>query len=323
MEDQRALQQRALHVVAALIDDDRGHVLIAQRPLGKQHAGLWEFPGGKIEPGETALLALRRELREELGIDVVSAVRLMSVIEPHDDFDLHLHAWRVLDFRGRPRAIEALALRWSAPEALPIDRMPPADLRIARCLQWPAHYCISPDAAQLGSAGLLDLVRAALAAGERLIRVRCADPKTRLPSSLLRECEELVMLGGGRLMVDASDRAACRQAGTGIHLRANDLMSACSIPADCPLFASCHSVGALRAAELLGVDAVVLSPVFATPTHLGQPGLQWSGFQALHEQTTLPAFALGGLTPGHLGLAREYGAIGIAGISGFMPIGPG
>jgi len=322
MEDQPALQQRALHVVAALIDDDRGRVLIAQRPLGKQHAGLWEFPGGKIEPGETALVALRRELREELGIDGVSAVRLMSVIEPHNDFSLHLHAWRVLDFHGQPRAIEASALRWSAPDELPMDRMPPADLPIARSLQWPAHYCISPDAAQLGSAGLLDLVRAALAAGERLIRVRCADPRTRLPPSLLRDCEELVMVGGARLMVDLTDRAACRQAGTGIHLRANDLKGACSIPAGCPVFASCHTLDELRTAELLGVDAVVISPVFATRTHPDQPGLLWSGFQQLHEQTTLPAFALGGLKPSHLGLARDYGAIGIAGISGFMSIGP-
>lgn len=130
------------------------------------------------------------------------------------------------------------------------------------------------------------------------------------------------MVGGARLMVDLTDRAACRQAGTGIHLRANDLKGACSIPAGCPVFASCHTLDELRTAELLGVDAVVISPVFATRTHPDQPGLLWSGFQQLHEQTTLPAFALGGLKPSHLGLARDYGAIGIAGISGFMSIGP-
>ncbi len=310
----------ALHVVAALIENDQGKVLVAQRPPGRHHAGLWEFPGGKIEPGEEPLAALRRELLEELAIEVIAAARVMTAVESRLDVELHLHAWRVLEFRGTPLPIEASALRWIDPQHLPMAQMPPADLPIARCLQLPPHYAITPDLAAMAAPDAIDLVESIADRGATLIRLRCTDPGFRLDAGLLRECEQMLAQAGARIVVDIADHPACRLDTTGVHLRAHDLMDLNQRPlaTDRLILASCHTPEELAAAECLGVDAVLISPVFATTSHPGRSVLGWPGFVRLHAHTRLPAYALGGMKTEYLQTARSHGAIGIAGISGYL-----
>ena len=117
-----------LVVAAALIRAD-GRVLVQQRPIDKHHGGLWEFPGGKVEPGETPEAALVRELNEELGIvvpgDALTALTFASV--PGPDRPLVLLLYHVMRWAGEPRAIEAPAIRWVATADLYDLPMPPAD----------------------------------------------------------------------------------------------------------------------------------------------------------------------------------------------------
>lgn len=106
---------------------DQGRVLLAQRPLHKSDGGLWELPGGKVERGEEDAEALRRELKEELGIDVEVGAELGRVQVPLLDRDLLLVAYHVPHWRGRPQALEAPALRWLARAELEQIACPPAD----------------------------------------------------------------------------------------------------------------------------------------------------------------------------------------------------
>lgn len=117
-----------LVVAAALIDAD-GRVLLAQRPAGKAHAGLWEFPGGKVDPGETPEAALIRELGEELGISVAAACLAPASFasEPAAARQLLLLLYACRKWQGVPRAIEAAALRWARPAEMFALPMPPAD----------------------------------------------------------------------------------------------------------------------------------------------------------------------------------------------------
>jgi len=122
-------ETRPLIVVAAALIDGDGRVLVQQRPQDKTMGGLWEFPGGKVELGETPEAALIRELREELGIDVEQACLAPACFasEPLDGRHLLLLVYICRKWRGIPRAIEAPAIRWVRPVELHGLEMPPAD----------------------------------------------------------------------------------------------------------------------------------------------------------------------------------------------------
>jgi 8-oxo-dGTP diphosphatase len=114
-------------VVAAALYDADGRLLIAQRPPGKHLAGRWEFPGGKLAAGESELAALTRELREELGVEVLAARPFMRLEHAYPDRTVELSLWIVERFRGVPRSLDAQQLRWVAPAALAAEDILEAD----------------------------------------------------------------------------------------------------------------------------------------------------------------------------------------------------
>jgi 8-oxo-dGTP diphosphatase len=101
-----------IHVVAGALFDAAGRVLIAQRPAGKHMAGGWEFPGGKLDAEEDPLTGLKRELREELGIETHAAERLISYEHAYPDRSVLLDLWLVTRFSGEPQSLDAQALQW-------------------------------------------------------------------------------------------------------------------------------------------------------------------------------------------------------------------
>jgi 8-oxo-dGTP diphosphatase len=119
----RRNQPAALRVVAAVLVDRRGQVLIAQRPPGKWQAGRWEFPGGKVEPGESEEAAVRRELAEELGVRVDVLQRLGDFTHDYGERQVHIGLWLVLRHEGEPQGLDGQALRW-----VRVDQLADCDL---------------------------------------------------------------------------------------------------------------------------------------------------------------------------------------------------
>jgi len=115
--------------VAAAVIERPGEILLAQRPGGKPYPGYWEFPGGKIEPGESPEAALIRELREELGVTVAAEHLEPLTFSSADRGTRHLLLllYRCTAWQGEARALDAAAIRWVEPEALADFDMPPAD----------------------------------------------------------------------------------------------------------------------------------------------------------------------------------------------------
>jgi mutator protein MutT len=126
-----------IHVVAGAILDAEGRVLIAQRPRGRHMAGRWEFPGGKLAPGEEPYAGLQRELAEELGITVRAARPLIRLRHQYPDRRVFLDVWQVTAFDGEPQARESQALAWARPDELPQHDLIEADQAIVTALRLP------------------------------------------------------------------------------------------------------------------------------------------------------------------------------------------
>lgn len=316
-----------LHVVAGVLRDAQGRVLLAQRPEGKADAGLWEFPGGKVERGEAPLDALRRELHEELGLRVLDGAPLIRVpvaaISEAEAIRLHLDTWQIRAFDGAPVAHEHAALAWVALEHLDRYPMPPADRPVVAALREPERVLVTPEPGDGSEAEAVWLAaaEAALATGLRRVHLRIADAaqRRRLALALAPRCRA----AGAGLWVHG-DAPLAAELGANLHWRAGQLRDAKAAEATRQhrdavgrVCAAVHDAEELALAEGLGVDDLLLGPVKATATHPGQPGLGWAAFERLRARTALPVYALGGVGPDDLAEARWHGAQGVAGIRAF------
>jgi mutator protein MutT len=162
-----------IHVVAGVVIDSEERVLIAQRPAGKHLAGGWEFPGGKLKPGEERKAGLARELLEEIGITIAKPRPLMRLRHSYSYGDVLLDIWVVRSYSGRPQGLDAQALRWCTHEQLATADLLPADRPIVAALRLPAILirASTPDY-RIGEAAV---ERADASGDSRLCGVFCAD----------------------------------------------------------------------------------------------------------------------------------------------------
>lgn len=126
-----------IHVVAGALSDAAGRILVAQRPPGKHLAGSWEFPGGKLEPGEARAAGLARELREELGIGIRDPRPLMRLQHAYTYGQVLIDMWVVTRYDGEPQGLDGQALRWCHQDELAAVDLLPADRPIVRALRLP------------------------------------------------------------------------------------------------------------------------------------------------------------------------------------------
>ena len=304
-----------IDVAAAVIEREDGSVLLAERPAGKPWAGYWEFPGGKVESGETPAAALQRELHEELGIDVDQLTPWITRNYDYPEKSVRLHFFRVTRWHGSPHGREGQRLAWERPEAATVSPLLPANGPILQALALPPVYAISA-AAKLGVENFLQRLDAALARGVRLIQVREKDMAPATLETLAQEVVKRAHAHGARVLVNGDAMLARRVGADGIHLTSQGLRTLSSRP-ELPLVAvSCHDAAELARVERFGADFAVLSPVLPTASHPGEPGLGWAGFAELVRDRPFPVYALGGMKPDMLAEAREHGAHGIALLSG-------
>ena len=295
--------------VAAAVIERGGEFLLAQRPEGKPYAGYWEFPGGKIEPGEEPRAALVRELREELGIEVREATPWITRGHVYTHATVRLHFFRVTSWDGEPQPLEDQAIRWQRVGAPDVSPMLPANAPVLAALALPAVMVVSNAAAAGIEAWIQALGERAL--GERmLVQVREKGMERMKLQHLLSRALTRAEPFGSVIVVNSDNGAypQCR----GVHLTSKALMAAAARPDASPVGASCHDEAQLRQAEALGLDYVVVGPVNATASHPGATPIGWERFAELTRGLSMPVYAIGGLTREDLPEARRRGAHGVA-----------
>ena len=342
-----AVERPPLLVMVGIISDAAGRILVTQRPLQVDHGGCWEFPGGKVESGETPEAALARELAEELGIQVVASQPLLRVHHHYPSQTVLLDVRRVTVYTGIPHGRENQPLDWLLPEALNPAVFPAADRPIINALRLPPLLQITDGASKsrlfekspqppFAKGGLFNPsfcqkdarfspplwkrgVRGDFSKKELLLQFRAhalADPEYhQLAHQLFAHCEQ----HGVRLLLNRDPQRVVNVPRHGLHLTSHRLMTLTERPgaADELVGASCHDAAQLAQAERLGLDYALLSPVQTTASHPDATPLGWARFAELVNTVALPVYALGGVTPADLPTARAHGAHGIAGIRGF------
>jgi 8-oxo-dGTP diphosphatase len=307
-----------LHIAVGVIyNDTRDRVLLAKRPAHADHGGLWEFPGGKRNPGEDIGAALRRELYEELNLVVHQASPLLVVDHEYSDRAVKLDVWEVTGWGGQVMGKEGQQIEWVSIRDLGRRKFPAANRAIVSAVTMPPLYVITPDLSDYGDDFFLFVSRL-LRAGMRALQFRStrtdAELRARVATRLARLCDEFDCL----LMLNDTPGAAVQSGAGGVHLNSARLLQMNERPLDSRhlVGASCHNRTELMQAGSLRLDYALLGPVSNTVSHEDADILGWERFEALARSSPLPVYALGGMRPADMTLARAKGARGLAMISG-------
>jgi 8-oxo-dGTP diphosphatase len=305
------LPEPIVPVAAAVILRADGRVLLAQRPAGKAYAGYWEFPGGKLEPGEAPRHALDRELAEELGIRVRRAAPwlVQRFVYPHAHVELHF--FRVFEWDGNPVGHDGQAFAWQLPGAFDVAPLLPANTLVLRALLLPP-VCGITMASEMGETAFVARARTAIESGLKLIQLREKDWPLARQRALGEALLALARLHGARVLLNGTIDNARAWGFDGVHWTSAALAAATERPEGLVCSASCHTRDEIAKAGALALDFALLGPVRPTPTHPGAATLGWEGFESVAAGAALPVFALGGLERADLGVAIAHGAHGVA-----------
>lgn len=316
------MQEPLLPVAVGVVMDSNGRVLAGQRARDAIQGGLWEFPGGKIEAGETSYQALQRELEEETGIRVHEARPLIRIRHQYGDYAVDLRVWKVTGWTGEavPRLGQPLCwLHWSELESYAfLD----ANARIVAAARLPsARYAIVPLLADMTQNALLDALDKAGSLGAGIMQLRGPEVPEATYDALALSAVDWCRQSGVTLLLNTTPERAVDLGAHGVHLNAARLMDTWQRPVgrDCLLSVACHNESEMDRARQIDADCILLGPVVPTLTHPDQHEvLGWQAFERLTCLSGVPVYALGGMQLADLETAWEAGAVGIAGIGAFQ-----
>ncbi len=324
--------QKITDVAVAVLQLPSGEFLLASRPDGKPYAGYWEFPGGKIEAGESVRAALIRELREELNIVITNCSPWFSFNMVYPHATVRLHTWRVGAWHGADKrgltGLEGQQFQWQRLNALTVAPILPGCLPIFHALSLPKHYLIT-HASEVGIKAYLEHLRALwrhiapkrppngefTSAASTLIQVREKSMSLVQLRDFAREIVTVAAEYNAIVLINSAngDAAFANAVGAnGLHLTSQDLANCNTRPDVAWVGASAHNRDDLQRAANLRCDFAVLGHVKETRSHADAPPLGWNTFTTLVTNTSLPVFAIGGMTYADLDTAITHGAHGVA-----------
>jgi len=305
-----------LHVVAGVIYNPQGKILLARRPFHAHQGGLWEFPGGKCEVGESASLALARELHEELGLFVQQARPLIRIPHVYPDKKIFLDVWHVEKWYGQVWGRENQTLQWCSANSLKNNKFPAANYPIITAIQLPSLYLITPEPASSIDKAFFYRLEKSLDRGISLVQLRAKNLAERDYCYCAEKALTLCNRYAAQLLINTTPEIVLSLGADGVHLNSERLLAYTErpLPAQFWVAASCHQNKEVQQANLIGTDFMVLGSVHTTASHPQISPLGWLKFRDLAEPARCPVFALGGMKVSDVPKAWTYGAQGIAAI---------
>ncbi|MCY3803379.1 MAG: Nudix family hydrolase [Gammaproteobacteria bacterium] len=304
-----------VHVVVGIVENSRDEILVMRRRADGHLGGHVEFPGGKLEAGESPEAALQRELKEELDIDMCRCRPLIQIPYSYADRNIFLDVFRVSEYSGGARSVEGQEIAWKSIPALEGLRFPKANHGIVRALQLPGLIPVTPGAEQVQDflQHFEDTVRQS---GVGLIHFRSHELDPRHYLQLAGECLRTCHRHQVRLVLNADASSLKQIDAGGLHLTSRRLEAVDTRPLgrEYLVSASCHTLDEVLHASQAGLDYLFLGPVREKVSGGPFEPLGWKHFARLARQSAIPVYAIGGLGPADIDVAIAHGGQGVAAI---------
>lgn len=307
------MSNKIVQVAVGVVQNAQGDILIARRPDTAHQGGLWEFPGGKVDPGETLDKAFTRELLEELAIEVHGSSPLIEIHHDYPDKSVWLEVRRITRFSGEPKGNEGQPVRWVSPSDLPRFDFPAANRPIVNALRLPDEMLVTGPAKS--DQEWLARLESALKRGVLMVQCRWPNSDPDAYRARFQAALALCRKHGVPLIANCPVEHWIEEA-DGLHLSSHQLFHCTQrpVPLSVWLGASCHNEAEIEQAQAIGVDYVTVSPVMATGSHPEAEPLGWDHFAQLTKLARVPVYGLGGLQPSDKDKVKRAGGQGIAGI---------
>ena len=315
-----------IHVVAGIIRHPKNSskIFFTRRKKGQHLQDLWEFPGGKLEAGENRFQALYRELEEEVGIRVHSALPFYSLVHQYQDKTIYLDVWEVKRFSGQAHGREGQQSEWLELSELSEYPFPDADLPILKALSLPSKLLITPNLFATDVDLILQQFSTLLHKQVfPLVLFRSDQLDDKNYAELAIKLQNICEANNSEIIISRPDmdrlKSKLFNSFNRRHINSLILRTVTSNPfgESIKLSASCQSNIELNQAQNLNCDFALLSAVKETTSYAGRLVHGWFQFNKITSQARLPVFALGGVKSGDLTVARYQGAIGVAGTTNF------
>ena len=309
-------------IAIGVVINEMGKVLVSRREKDVHMPEVWEFPGGKLETGESFKQALRREIQEETGVEVKRCNKIVDFNFSYDDRHLHFQVFTVYARSEQVSVNEKQKIMWLDQHDLSSMEFPPANKIIINAICMPQAYMIA-DHSVIGDS-LAEKVHANLEQGIKQIQFRAPSMNKQRYLSMAAELYDSCHKHGARLILNCDIDWYLDSLADGLHLtsqRLEYMYKTGADHADIEIYsASCHSSEELDYANAINVSSVLIGPVLHTHSHPHARPLGWARFSSLCTQANMPAYAVGGLGKKDIPTARVNGAQGIAGIRDFVSI---
>ena len=302
----------SIEVVVGIIHNSNNEVFIAKRQKNQFMSDYWELPGGKVEPGEDHVNAIKRELFEETGITVKNCKLVQKIQHIYPEKTINLSVYSIDDYLGGPVGLEGQEITWSSADKLKNFKLLPTMWRIIHKFSLPKFYWITPDNHQ--SDKVFNECKKRLSNGIKFIQLRS---KTSLDTTYIEKIHRLCRKNQAKLILNTPNKTF-NEACDGWHLNSLELMSLKERPVieEKLIGASTHGIDEALHAENISADYISLSPIEKTPTHPNSIPLGWKDASDIIEKCNLPVFLLGGMNKELVEKALSIGAQGVAGIRG-------